>query len=107
MSKKDIIKTLDIASFIAAIAATLLVLVFQFRGSSLAIKTSIIMYAVCFLTLAVVLGFKVYEVFSNKMTEDAENSGEPKTTKQKVLAVLWLALLILAFVCTCVLLALY
>ena len=107
MNKKDIIKILDIASFIAAVAATIMVFVFQFNGSSLAIKSSIVMYAVCFLTLAVVLAFKTYDVFKNQEKVSEEESVEPKTTKQKVLAVVYLVLAIIAFVCTCVLLALY
>lgn len=104
MSKKEIIKTIDIASFLAAIAATILVIVFQFTGSRLVMKYSIIMYAVCFLALIVLMSFKVHSAFSKKETEetDAENS-----KKQKIWAIVWLVLASVAFAFTCVLLALY
>lgn len=103
MNKKDIIKTLDIASFISAVVATILVFIFQFNGQNLVLKYSIIMYAVCFLTLAVMIGFKVHTVFSKKKTEDDVNYD----VKQKTWVVIWFALAIVAFIFTVVLLAIY
>ena len=104
MKKKDIIKAIDIASFTTAIIATILVLIFQFTGENLVMKFSIVFYAVCFLALAVVLGFKTYDVFLNK--SDTEEK-EAVTTKNKVLSIVWLSLACIAFVFTCVLLVLY
>lgn len=132
MTKKDIIKTLDIASFIAVIVATILVFVFQFTGEYLVMKYSIIMYDVTFLTLVVVLSFKVYEVFSKKEivdaekkeaeTENVENAenveteehkeeqsaeAENNTKQAKTKAIVWLVLASVAFVFTTVLMVLY
>lgn len=107
MSKKDIVKTLDIASFVSAVVATLLVLIFQFTGTYMVMKASIIMYAVCFLLLAVLLSLKVHSLFSKKEVSDGETVDEQTSKKQKIISTLLLALDCIAFVLTCVLLALY
>ena len=110
MNKKEIIKILDIASFAALAIATILVVIFQFTGEYMVMKFSIVLYAVCFLILSVMLGFKVYSLFQNNTKEASteENQDENKPTKkQKALAILCFVLAILAFAFTCVLLALY
>ncbi len=121
MNKKDIVKTLDIASFVAAVVATILVLIFQFTGSVSVMKYSIIMYVVCFMMLTIVLSFKVYFAFSNKHqaeeqtktqesnveTEENDAQAESNDTKKKTLSIVYLALSAIAFIFTFVLLILY
>ena len=104
MKKKDIIKTIDIASFTAAIVATILVLIFQFTGENLVMKFSIVFYEVCFLALAVVFGFKVYDTFAKKSNDENK---EPVSKKDKIMVIAFLSLACVAFVFTCVLLVLY
>ena len=113
MSKKDIFKILDISSFISAIIATVLVLIFQFTGNTLIMKYSIVMYVVCFLMLTIVLSIKVYMAFSKKyqveMTEEnieGENF-EENSAKKKTLSIVYLVLSALAFIFTFVMLILY
>ena len=62
MNKKDILKTLDISSFVSAIIATVLVLIFQFTGNVLVMKYSVIMYVVCFLHIVCSFEFFMYTV---------------------------------------------
>jgi hypothetical protein len=113
MSKKDILKTLDISTFVSATIATVLVSIFQFTGSVAVMKYAIIMYTVCFLILTIVLSIKVYMTFSKKqLTEVEEESVElEKTdendTKKKTLSIVYLVLSALAFIFTFVMLILY
>ena len=110
MNKKDILKTLDIASFVSAIIATVLVLIFQFTGQVSVMKYSIVMYTVCFLMLTIVFSFKVYLAFSKKV-QDEENkedlNNEQNDTKKKTLSIVYLVLSALAFIFTFVMLILY
>ena len=125
MSKKEIIKTLDIASFISVIVATILVLIFEFTGEYLVMKYSIIMYDVTFLTLVVVLAFRVHNVFLNQTQKETESKQvevsetveeektedivevENKSKQEKTKAIVWLVLASIAFVFTTVLMVLY
>ena len=114
MNKKDILKTLDISSFVSAIIATVLVLIFQFTGSVAVMKYAIIMYTVCFLILTIVLSIKVYMTFSKKyqaeMVEEQTAEGEKtdeNDTKKKTLSIVYLVLSALAFIFTFVILILY
>lgn len=119
MNKNDIIKTLDIASFVSAVFATILVLVFQFTGSVAVMKYSIVMYVVCFFMLTIVLSFKVYFAFSKKHQIEIEKeqedeketeiteSQETSDTKKKALSIVYLTLSAVALIFTFVLLILY
>lgn len=113
MNKKDILKTLDIASFVSAIVATILVLIFQFTGNVLIMKYSIVMYVVCFFMLTIVLSIKVYMTFSKKyQVEMAEENiegenFEENSTKKKILSIVCLVLSVIAFIFTFVMLILY
>ena len=133
MNKKDIIKTLDIASFVSAVIATILVLAFEFVGKYILMKYAIVMYAVCFLTLSVMLGINVYDKFKKQEinAEKQEQKSELKTTetegvlednaekidktetenvserKKKIMSIVWFSVSVILFVFTCVLLVLY
>lgn len=106
MNKKEIIKTLDIASFVSAVIATLLVLIFQFTGEYMVMKASIVMYAACFLLLITLLSLRVYSVFSNKEKSDNEESNNA-SAKSKATVIVFLVLASIAFIFTCILLVLY
>lgn len=117
MTKKDILKTLDLASFISAVVAIILVLVFEFTGNALVMKYSLVMYAVCFLSLVVVLSFKVYFAFSKKyQAELAENlnvsnddsaQNDAKDKKSKIYSIVYLVFASLALIFTFVMLIVY
>ena len=109
MNKKDILKTLDIATFVSAIVATVLVLIFQFTGNVLVMKYSVVMYTVCFLILTIVLSFKVYFAFSKKeqIEENQTENLEQDDTKKKTLSIVYLVLSALALIFTIVMLILY
>ena len=111
MSKKEILKTLDIASFVSAIIATVLVLIFQFTGSVAVMKYSIVMYTVCFLILTIVLSIKVYMTFSKKYQTETTGEENKETkesdTKKKTLSIVYLVLSAMAFIFTLVMLILY
>lgn len=109
MTKKDILKTLDIASFVSAVIATVLVLIFQFTGIVSVMKYSIVMYVVCFLMLTIVLSFKVYMAFSKKYQEENQNDDNEQDgkMKKKALSIVYLVLSVLAFIFTFVMMILY
>lgn len=111
MSKKEILKTLDIATYIAAIAATVLVLIFQFTGAYLVMKFAIVMYAVCFMALVILLAISVYDKFAKNKKQDNEESKKeevnPVTKKDKILSIVWLSLAAIALVLTVALLVVY
>ena len=133
MNKKDLLKTLDIASFVSAVIATVLVLAFEFSGKYILMKYAIVMYAVCFLTLSVMLGISVYDKFKKQETKDKnieeKTESQEKTeeesleevevktqqtetdnvseNKKKIMSVIWFSVSVVLFVFTCVLLVLY
>ena len=107
MNKKEVIKTLDISSFVSAVIATLLVLIFEFTGEYMVMKVSIVMYAACFLILITMLSIRVYNTFKKKEVVEGEEVSETSITKQKVTAILLLAGVCVAFIFTCTLLILY
>lgn len=107
MNKKEVIKTLDISSFVSAVIATLLVLIFEFTGEYMVMKVSIVMYAACFLILITMLSIKVYNTFRKKEEVAGEETGEGSIKKEKVTAVLLLVGACVAFIFTCTLLILY
>lgn len=129
MNKKDLIKTLDIASFVSAAVATILVVIFEFSGNYLFMKYSIVLYAACFLTLTILQAISVYEIFNQKQTDETNNlieseehadnideviedskinnQDEKSSKKNKIKSIIFLVLASLAFIFTCVLLVLY
>ncbi len=117
MSKKEILKILDLASFIAAIIATVLVFFFQFTGTYMVMKMSIVMYDVCFLSLSAVLGLNVHTAFSkksieNKNEEIKEENVSPETSndnmkKTRTMSIVWLSLSVVAFIFTTIIMVLY
>ena len=69
MTKKDFLKTLDIASLISIVCATIFVFAYQFSGAYNLIKFAIIMYTASFLILTVFYGLQTYYVFSKTLQD--------------------------------------
>lgn len=118
MKKDEILKILDIASFIMIIAATVLVVIFEFAGGYGFMKCSIIMYFLGLLLLSVLLGIRVYFAFAKKqINEDesnTENADETSKTnsaelskKQKIGLIAMLAASIAILIFTLVVMILY
>ena len=70
MNKKEFLRTLDLASFVAIVLATIMVLVFQFVGDYVVIKVAVIMYAASFaimtLFYALKLGYNIKKTTQNR-----------------------------------------
>ena len=105
MNKKDILKTLDIASIVSIFIATLLVFIYQFVGEYQVVRFAVIMYTASFLILTVFYAIKTYFVFS-KTQENGEMMFE-QTTKDKSFLITKLVLSALAFVFTLIVLILF
>lgn len=106
MNKKDFLKTLDLASFVAIIIATILVFVFQLNGEYMVIKFSIIMYAASFALMSV---FYSLTLFFNlkKTTQNDELVVEDMNKKQRAFLITKIALSAIAFILTLVIVILY
>ena len=105
MKKKDILKTLDIASLVSIFIATVLVIVYQFSANYQVIRFSIVMYAAAFLILTVFYAIKTYFVFAKTKEDGIEIFNLSK--KEKGFLIAKLALSGIAFVFTLVILILY
>lgn len=106
MNKKDFLKTLDLASFVAIIIATILVFVFQLNGEYMVIKFAIIMYTASFALMTV---FYSLTLFFNlkKTTQNDELVVEDMNKKQRAFLITKIALSAIAFVFTLVIVILY
>ena len=105
MTKKDFLKTLDIASLISIVCATIFVFAYQFSGAYNLIKFAIIMYTASFLILTVFYGLQTYYVFA-KTLQDGKPVCE-MTKKDKIFLVTKFVLSVLAFAFTLIILILY
>ena len=106
MNKKDFLRTLDLASFVAIVIATILVFIFQLNGQYMVIKFSVIMYAASFAlmslfyTLTLVYGLK-------KTTQNDELVVDVMNKKQKTFLIAKMAFSFIAFILTLVIVILY
>ena len=105
MTKKDFLKTLDIASLISIVCATVFVLLYQFSGAYSLIKLAIIMYTASFLILVVFYAMQTYFVFAKTKQDDKLILEMNK--KDKILLITKLVLSVLAFMFTLIILILY
>lgn len=105
MNKRDFLKTLDVASLIAIAVSTVLVFIYQMVGTYQVIKFALIMYTASFLILTAFYGLKTFFVFA-KTKEDGVIMFEMQK-KDKALLLTKLALSVIAFVFTLVILILY
>lgn len=69
MTRKNILKTLDYASYFSLIVGAILVLVFEFTASLTVFKFALVLFGTAFLILCVLCSFKLYYL----KTEAKEN----------------------------------
>ena len=105
MTKRDILKTLDIASMISIFISTILVFIYQFVGEYQVIRFAIIMYTAAFLILTVFYSLKTYFVFK-RTQEDGQVMFE-LTKSEKAWLITKVVLSALAFIFTMIILILY
>ncbi len=100
--RREILKYLDYASYIALLIATVLIVVFEVSANMLFYKLGLYMYEVCFLLLIVFTFLRIYSVYKkNAAEEDATFS---LSARQKVFLFIKLALILLGFCLTTVML---
>jgi len=69
MAKKDILKTMDTASYCSLIAASALILLFEFTGVYFAIRAGVILYGAAFL-IFIVLNITKIVFLKKNITEN-------------------------------------
>lgn len=105
MNKKELLKTLDLAGFVSIIVATILVLIFQFTGSSSVVKVALVMYSASFLIMTTLFALKTYFVY--KKTELDGKIMFELDKKQRAFLITKLVLCFIIFVFALVVLILY
>lgn len=70
MTKKDILKTLDTASYVSLLAGSVLVLIFEFTAVLVLLKLSIILFGASFLMLCVLMSLKLYYIKHETKEQD-------------------------------------
>lgn len=93
MTKKNILKTLDMSSYVAFIVAAVLALIFEFVAELVIFKLAIILFAAGFLMLCVLCSLKLY-FMKNEIREDDELLVD-KTKEKKS----WLITKLVLYVC--------
>ncbi len=106
MNKKEVLRTLDLASFVAIILATIMVFIFQFVGDYVVIKVAVIMYAASFAIMTLFYALKLYYNIKKTMQND-ELVVEDLNKKQKAFLITKLVLSALAFIFTLVIVIIY
>lgn len=76
MTKKNLLKTLDLASYVSLVIGACLVLIFEFVAKLLIVKFSMILFGTAFLILCVLCSFKLYYL-KNATKEDDELLVDP------------------------------
>ena len=123
MNKNDVLRILDIAGLVSVVLATLLVLIFEFTGTSVLVRYAIAFYVAGFAISTIFFSMKTYDLFKKKTddataknieaneTNNAELSNYAEdinsTRKQKVATIVKLVLSALALVFTAIVLFLY
>ncbi|MBQ8451327.1 MAG: hypothetical protein IJ538_00910 [Clostridia bacterium] len=99
MSKKEIIKTLDISASVCLLVATLLVLIYQFVGEALVMKFGIVFYVATFLIAIVFFALRLSE--KPEQIENADELIKPnKSSKTWLIVRLVLSCIMFAFALT-------
>lgn len=104
MKKKDMLKTLDYSSYFSLIAASILVLVYEFVGAMALMRISVILYGVAFLVLAVLCMVKL--VFMHKQTTEDDCVLVDKAVESKPWLIVRLVFAAICFAFTVVFFAL-
>lgn len=106
MSKKELLKILDLSSMVSIAIATILVLVFEFSGSATVMRYSLVFYTASFLLLTTFFATEL--VFTLKKVTLSENEQPMELTKkQLVLQCVKLGLAFAVFVFALIILIIY
>ena len=100
MKKKDILKTLDYSSYFSLIAASVLVLLYEFFGAMVLMRISVVLYGAAFLMLAVLCAMKL--VYIHKETKEDDEVLVDKTKENRTWLIVRLAFAVLCFAFTVV-----
>lgn len=103
MSKKNILKTLDYASYVSIVIGAILVLFFEIFAKLLLLKFALIMFGASFLILIVFsvmkLYFMIHEIKENdELLVDKEKESKPWLIVRLVLSII-LFVLMITFLC--------
>lgn len=103
MSKKNILKTLDYASYVSIVIGAILVLFFEIFAKLLLLKFALIMFGASFLILIVFsvmkLHFMIHEIKENdELLVDKEKESKPWLIVRLVLSII-LFVLMITFLC--------
>ena len=74
MNKKDVLKVLDIAGLFAVVLASLLVLIFEFTGTSILVKYAIAFYVAGFAIATVYFSIMTYNAFKTNNKEQLQEA---------------------------------
>lgn len=105
MKKKDILKTLDYSSYFSLIAASILVLIYEFVGVPVIMKISVVLYGAAFLILTVLCSMKL--VFMQKETKEDDELLVDKTKESRPWTIVRLIFSALCFAFTIVFFAMF
>lgn len=101
--RRNLLKYLDYASYIALLVATVLVVVFEISGNMSYFKFGLYVYEACFSMLIIFTAIRIYSVF--KKNASAEDATFAISTKQKVVLFIKLFLILVGFCLTTLMIA--
>ncbi len=104
MNKKEVLKLLDYASYIALLIATVLIIIFEVTANMGVYKIGLIVYEVCFLILIVFTIMRISSVFKKEAKEDEDFN---LTRGQKTFLIVKLVLVLLGFCLTSTMLIMF
>lgn len=81
MTKKNILKTLDYASYSSLVAGAILVLLFEFISSLVIFKLALVLFGAAFLMLTVLCSLKLY--YLKTEAKETDEILVDKTTENK------------------------
>lgn len=105
MSKKNLLKTLDMASYTSMIIAAIMVVIFEFTSTLVVFRLSIVLFAAAFLILCVLNAMKLY--FMKNETKEDDELLVDKTKEKKSWLITKLVLSACCFVLMIVFLCLF
>ena len=105
MTKKNLLKTLDYASYVSVVLGAVLVLFFEIFASLVVMKIAIIAFGASFLMLVILSAMKLY--FMNNEIKENEELLVDKTKEKKPWLIVKLVLASLMFALMIVFLCIY
>lgn len=103
MTKKDILKTLDTASFVSLLAGAVLILIFEFTASLVILKLAMILFGAAFLILCTLCSTKLFFMNkqimeNNELLVDKSKESKPWIITRIVLSAI-LFVMMIVFLC--------